>query len=260
MTLTQTTLTRTTLTPTPLPVRRERGFWSGGRGAGVVRVLPGAGARRMGWERWLAVSGGADGGEDCREVGVDGVIGEAQDAVPGGAQERFPLGIVFALCGVNLAVELDDEATIGAAEIDDERPDGVLAAELQTVEAAIAEGVPEDFFGEGLPSSQVTSRWHVVATQRVVVGHGESLADSRTTLTPTPLPMRRERGFWLGGQEEGLWAKAQGEWHCGSRAAVRGQHFPLSSNMQMPSTGRPDSRHAFPPRPAHRERGQGVRV
>jgi hypothetical protein len=59
------------------------------------------------------------------------VVGEAEDDVAGLCQERLALGVGFVLARVDVAVELDDEAAIGAAEIGDEGADGVLAAELQ---------------------------------------------------------------------------------------------------------------------------------
>ena len=130
----------------------------------------------MGLASWLAAGGGADGGEDCREVVVDGVVGEAEDAVAGGGEEGIAIGVGLALGVVDRAIELDDEATIRAAEIDDEGADGVLAAELKAVEASIAEGVPEDLLGGGLPGSEVAGGWHVVTTPGVIVGHGGSFA------------------------------------------------------------------------------------
>jgi hypothetical protein len=71
---------------------------------------------------------------------VDGGVWEAEDRVASGGEEGFSLCIVLALGrkAVDGTVKLDDEATVGAAEIDDERADGMLAAELQAGQTAIA--------------------------------------------------------------------------------------------------------------------------
>ena len=152
-----------------------------------------------GWAGWLAVGGGADGGEDGGEVVEDGVVGEAQGAVADGGQEGVAIGIGVALGAVDVTVELDDEAAIGAAEIDDEGPDGMLTAELEPVEAAMAEGGPEELLGGGLAGSQGAGGWHVVAAPGAIMGHGGSFAENDPHPNPPPrgCPARRsqERGF-----------------------------------------------------------------
>jgi hypothetical protein len=61
---------------------------------------------------------------------TDGLIREAQDLVPGRDQLCFSLSVVFALCVVDCSVNLDSEAMLGTAEIDYERANWVLTAEL----------------------------------------------------------------------------------------------------------------------------------
>lgn len=77
---------------------------------------------------------------------ADGVVGEAEDAVARRLQQGVPLRVVLLRGGVDGAVELEDEAAVGAAEVGDEGPDWVLAAELQAVQAAGSQRVPEDDF------------------------------------------------------------------------------------------------------------------
>ena len=74
---------------------------------------------------------------------MDGLFGEARYAVPSRGQKGCSLSIVLTLGGVNSAVELDAQAARGAAEVENEGADGMLAAEFQAFEAAIAESLPQ---------------------------------------------------------------------------------------------------------------------
>jgi hypothetical protein len=134
----------------------------------------------------LGLGGGANGRQDSGEIVVDGGVWEAEDRVASGGEEGFSLCIVLALCWneVNGTVELDDKATVGAAEIGDEWTDGMLAAELQPGEAAIAQPGPEDLLGARLASSQIAGGRHIVTMPGTTRSH---TAVSQKFLTPTPL-------------------------------------------------------------------------
>ena len=69
---------------------------------------------------------------------LDSLVGETQHPVSSLGQERFSLGVLLSLGGVNSSIKFDGEAPIWAAEINYEWADGMLAAKLQTSEAAIA--------------------------------------------------------------------------------------------------------------------------
>ena len=162
-----------------------------------VAGLPVTGAwgcnRRTGW---FGLGCGADGRQGCGKVVEDGGVWEAENRVAGGGEESFSLRIVRALDWreVNGTVELDDKATVGAAEIDDEWADGMLAAELQAGEAAIAQPGPEDLLGAGLARSQVaggryivtmpwTLRIHTIVSQKFLIPNRPAQRASRRGYT-----------------------------------------------------------------------------
>jgi hypothetical protein len=82
---------------------------------------------------------------------VDGVVGNAQDtdreALEGLATGQIVLELVRVI--VDAAVELEDEALRRAVEVDDEAGDELLAAELESVEGAVAEDLPGSRLGVG---------------------------------------------------------------------------------------------------------------
>jgi hypothetical protein len=91
------------------------------------------------------------------------VIGESQDAIPGRLQNRFALGVLFALLLVNAAVELDGQSTFRAAEIDDERANCMLSAELQPVESTTPKRFPQVILSPGFTMSQIARGRDIVA-------------------------------------------------------------------------------------------------
>jgi hypothetical protein len=88
--------------------------------------------------RGLLCGCGTDGGENRRYIIPDRVVRKAQDDVAGKCQRCLSLGVIFLLRGVDIAIQLDSEATVRAAEINDERSDGMLPTKLQAIELAIA--------------------------------------------------------------------------------------------------------------------------
>jgi hypothetical protein len=79
-----------------------------------------------------------DTNEDSVGLAQDVVVPEPEHAVSPLAQEFRPLAVRTTLRGVLPAVEFDHQASIGTAEINDERPDRVLSAELRTKEVSVA--------------------------------------------------------------------------------------------------------------------------
>jgi hypothetical protein len=77
-------------------------------------------------------------GQDGRQTVLDGLVGEVQHPVARPSQKHFSLGVMLALGGVHSSIKFDGEATIWTAEIHHKRTNGMLAAKLQTSEAAIA--------------------------------------------------------------------------------------------------------------------------
>ena len=140
----------------------------------------------------MGLGGGANGRQDSGEIVVDGGVWEAEDRVASGGEEGFSLCIVLALWRreVNGTVELDDKATVGAAEIGDEWADGMLAAKLQPGEAAIAQPGPEDLLGARLASSQIAGGRHIVTMPGTTRSH---TAVSQKFLAPNRLAQRPPR-------------------------------------------------------------------
>jgi hypothetical protein len=144
---------------------------------------------------------GGDLVEDGVEVVENGVVGEADEVIAAGDQGLGTVFVALGLLVVDWAVEFDGEADGGAAEIEDEWADGVLAAEFEAGETAISEVRPEEFLrGRCLPAEQaggidVVAWWLARA-------HGPSpplpvrtlTPGCQWTLTPGPSPAHRERG------------------------------------------------------------------
>lgn len=87
--------------------------------------------------------------QDSEAVLEDVVVPEAQDAVTPGEEEGVSFFVVVLPFGVLAAVELDQDFSGQAGEIDDIGADGVLAAEAVAVKLVVAQVVPEKPFGVG---------------------------------------------------------------------------------------------------------------
>jgi hypothetical protein len=88
------------------------------------------------------VCGHCYGGKHITEAVAHRVIGESQDPIASRLQDRFAFGVLFALLLVNAAVEFDGQSTFWAAEIDDERSDWMLSAELQPIQSTTPKRLP----------------------------------------------------------------------------------------------------------------------
>ena len=120
----------------------------------------------------------ADCRQDVRQCGEDMCVGEPDHLIAGRSQECFAVGVVVALRLMDFSIELNDQAKIRAAEIDDKRTDGMLAAELEAVETPVAQRVPEDHFGSRLAPAQLARPRDVVLMPRSITVHDDSLAES----------------------------------------------------------------------------------
>jgi hypothetical protein len=81
-----------------------------------------------------------------RQIAHDQLRLEAEDAIPRATERAIAAGICLRAPGVPSPIDLDDDACRGHEKIDDEAPDGDLAACLDS-EAAIANGLPQKALG-----------------------------------------------------------------------------------------------------------------
>ena len=63
---------------------------------------------------------------------------------------------------MNPTVKLDCKAALGTAEVDDERADWMLPAELHPVQSTSAQFLPQDVLNRCLAGAQVARRWDVM--------------------------------------------------------------------------------------------------
>src|SRR5829696_5895206 len=100
--------------------------------------------------------GSTDGFVDPLEdrVGIveDGLVAEAQDLEASLLEVDVPILVPGLLrTGVmDLPIQLDDQPSLTAAEVNDEDTDRVLAAELQTLKSVLAQEPPYRLLGWGL--------------------------------------------------------------------------------------------------------------
>ena len=131
---------------------------------------------------WGMFEGGRDFVQDARGFVQHFFIAEAEHAVAVGAEVLLALPVVGLLVGmlVDLSVHFDDQAGFMAEKVGDERPDGVLAAEFESAQLAVAQVFPEVLFGGGCSLAQFA--------RALDQGMG------RATLTPPPGPFPGSRG------------------------------------------------------------------
>jgi len=80
----------------------------------------------------------ADRGEDLGQAVSNQLIGEPNHPIPCRSEDCLSFGIPIPLRRVNSSIDLDNKSTFCAAEVDDERTDWMLAAELHPVQATAA--------------------------------------------------------------------------------------------------------------------------
>src|SRR6202040_1637796 len=91
-------------------------------------------------------------------------VPEPQNATPIVTQKRAPAFVLIFSLRVLRSINFDDQHRLQANEIDEERPDRVLPAELEAIELPLAQPRPQLLFGfRGVgaqPSSCITrERW-----------------------------------------------------------------------------------------------------
>jgi hypothetical protein len=77
---------------------------------------------------------------------------------------------------MNSTVELNCKATLGTAEVDDERTDWMLPAELHSIQTPSAQFFPQDVLNRCLAGAQVPRRGNIVPVLMLTRAHGKSLA------------------------------------------------------------------------------------
>jgi hypothetical protein len=97
-----------------------------------------------------------------------GAIREPHHAVSGRGQDRFTLCIVVPLRRMDRAIELDREATFGAAEVDHKWANRMLPAELQPIQATTAQFFPQEVLSRRLASPQVSCRGDVLPVSKML--------------------------------------------------------------------------------------------
>ena len=90
--------------------------------------------------------------QDAAQIGVDVAVPEVEDDEALADEVCVAVGIAGE--GVLAAIGLDYKTGSGAVEVEDIGAKRDLAAELQTVELAGAEGTPKDALGLGLAAAQ----------------------------------------------------------------------------------------------------------
>jgi len=95
------------------------------------------------------------GGLILQQVGIR----ESQDAQAARLHESVTLGILLSAIVVGATVQFHDERGGFTEKIGDVRADGLLPAEFEAVEAAVAEAVPEHPLGDGQLGAKFTGEF-----------------------------------------------------------------------------------------------------
>jgi hypothetical protein len=77
---------------------------------------------------------------------------------------------------MNPTVKLNCKAALGSAEVDDERTDWMLPAELHSIQSPSAQLIPQHVFHRGLAGTQISRCGNVVAMLAMASTHGCSFA------------------------------------------------------------------------------------
>jgi len=100
----------------------------------------------------------ADGVEDALGVFVDLLVREAQDGDASSAEEGVAKSVTPLTAAVRFAVDLDGEARVHAEEVGEVGTDRELASELEAVDLASAEPLPQAGFGSGGEAAMATGQ------------------------------------------------------------------------------------------------------
>jgi len=134
-------------------------------------------------------------GEEWRQIAVDIIhyiaVPKAQEATALLFEESCALGVVFFLVEVLTAIQLDDQFLARGAEVGDVRPNGMLAAEMDSIGALSAQICLQLGFGRGLLSKQFARAVHHLRRGALGFLYGLLLPDPSQ---PPPFSPHRERG------------------------------------------------------------------
>ena len=89
------------------------------------------------------------------KVVPDRPIWESDHPISCHREYRLPFGIPFLLLRMDFTVKLNHKAPISAAEVDDERTDRMLSAELHPIQATPAQRIPQEILNPRLVGSQI---------------------------------------------------------------------------------------------------------
>jgi len=92
--------------------------------------------------QWSFACSRFDGCQHFRQLFSNRLVWESNHPIAGRGEDRLSFGVPILLLRMNLTVQLDYEATLGTAEVDDERTDWVLSAELQSIQSPSAQFFP----------------------------------------------------------------------------------------------------------------------
>jgi hypothetical protein len=94
----------------------------------------------------LRLAGGLDISQDTFKITSDSLVGEAYDPVALRFQFLAAEDVGFGLFMVDAAVDFDHQARRGAVEVDGIGIDGVLTAEFDASQPAVAQAFPQNSF------------------------------------------------------------------------------------------------------------------
>jgi hypothetical protein len=198
------------LTPSPSPVEPGEGALLLGIAASWrLRLGPPRCTPRTGrpWERVLE-SGVTDRCKNSREIVPKVIVRETKHTKSGCGEKLCPLGAALPLASVDVTIDFNSKPSLNTAEIKHERTDRMLPPELQPIQPATAQRVPQQVLSPRFARAQISRGSDVVPVCAFV--HDESVARRSTSarndvMAPgknndfrrkhSPLPARRERGW-----------------------------------------------------------------
>jgi hypothetical protein len=145
---------------------------------------------------WPLAGGDLDCLQNLGQIFSNQLIREPDHPIPCRSQDRLTFRIPIPLLGMNPTVELDYQAALRAAEIDDKRTDRVLPAELHPVQSPSTQFLPQDILNRCLAGAQIPRRSDVVPVLVTLRRHDLSFARQRRQ---SPLSCLRRAGYPLGG-------------------------------------------------------------
>src|SRR5689334_11338005 len=110
------------------------------------------------WERGRRRESSLDDAEYAGQIGDDPIGGHAQHTIAGALKLCLTLKVVLVLGFVYPAVDLHNETNGGAEEVDNVRPDRLLAPEPISAEMTAAQVLPQHRLRRSCPPSKLAPR------------------------------------------------------------------------------------------------------